>query len=350
MPEHHSSMLRLSAVLLFAVSLVFFISGIVIALKAFSVEPYYVEKLVLNEGSVIRTRVNPFVIFYPNEIYGEESLSLYSDIPVYANLARELEIKYEVIVINGRMTGELSRIVKVIHQDGWYKIISEERTLTEGITRLDGSISINLTDLRTVMERLSRQAGVSLREFTLNIVLSASLELNLQDGVKRESFSHSINIIVDLIRNRVDVVGSQEAVKPLEEKIERMKVNEFMSITIDSWRKISITLGGIGIAGLALSQLLLWLDRERSRRSPEHRIEDITIEIRETLEEAARGAKVLTAKSLEEVEKLATLVGKPVLKTTDKDGNLVYFILLDEKLALAFLSPSRGSEGVDENS
>ncbi|MEM2055905.1 MAG: DUF5305 family protein [Sulfolobales archaeon] len=309
---------------LFASVVLLVLAG-VLGSYAFSREPYVVEEIVVARASAISEYSIVFNL-KPNEIYGTSIAYGGKPIPIYLTLAQEAVVKHTFRLTYGIASGNYSLSIYVAHPDGWTKEIRKTRegfTEKSSVARLE---SLNITEIRLLMENLSKQVGIRLTSYDIVVVAEVSYSVTLASQVKKGSIEHSIKLEVDLSRGLITVRGESSQSKLETATTKVVTPVTLAGIHVEVLRTVSPVIGVVGLSLLSAYLVMSAKFKETSRvLRLERKYRDVIVEGSKLPDFSSNEIAVL--KDLEELVKVARIVEKPVIKVTPNPDKIVYYIV-----------------------
>lgn len=314
-------------VLLFIVVCITFLGGL-LGFLAYGREPY----TTVQETLYSYTKSSKYSVWFylkPNEIYDQSTIPAESGTPIYLSLVEGIGIDYSYRVDNVKTDGVLRIAVLLRHPDGWEKKYREYVDSFRNTTV--HTITINLSDVITYMDTLCRQIGLRLTSFNISITSYIASRVYVGSAVRDDSFTHTITIVVDLGRNRVNVVGRLAHIVPIEEKRSVYVKQKLFGLDVENLRSISVLMSSIGVVSIGALALI----RVRIT-TPRDVLKDFESKYRNIIVSASRvppiSNRVIYISKPEEIVKISRLLEKPIIKYTEQNSNTVLYMVVDRDI------------------
>ncbi|MEM2500018.1 MAG: DUF5305 family protein, partial [Sulfolobales archaeon] len=185
---------------------------------------------------------------------------------------------------------------------------------------------LNMTEIRLLMESLSKQAGIRLTSYDIVVVAEVSYSVTLASQVKKGSIEHSIKLEVDLSRGLIMVRGESSQSKLETATTKVVTPVTLAGIHVEVLRTASPVIGVVGLSLLSAYLVMSAKFKETSRvLRLERKYRDVIVEGSKLPDFSSNEIAVL--KDLEELVKVARIVEKPVIKVTPNPDKIVYYIV-----------------------
>lgn len=306
-------------------SIVLLVLAGVLGSYAFSRDPYIVEDVVVARADAVSEYGIAFLLS-PNEIYGTVLAYEGKPVPVYLALAREVLLKHTFRLSYGTASGNYSLRVYVAHPDGWTKEIRSAADSFSARPTVSLSERLNVTELRSFVEGLSRQAGIRLASYSIVVVAKVDYSVALGPHVRRGSVEHRVDLEVDQTRGWIAVRGEPSQSRPVTVSTRVVTPVTLAGVPVESLRTVAPSMG---VAGVALLFAYVVVFARSKETGPTVRLER---KYRDLIVEGTRlpdlsSGDLVVLKDLEELVKVARLVERPVVKVSSNPGRVVYYIV-----------------------
>lgn len=305
---------------------------------AYTKKPYTIVQNVLYSYTK-NSRFSVQFILKPNQLYDTPMLSAEDNLPIYLNLVNSIIFDYRYRVDDLKASGILQIVVLLKHPDGWSKKYLESRTnfSDSALHRFE----LNMHDIVNYMENICGQVGAKLTVFNISVISYVMGEVYLDSNVHLDSFTHTVTLTVDLVKNRISVADPLVQTLSVEEKKDTYIAQTLFGLSIEDLRVTSVFLSFTG-AMLAGVSIFTWfrISGKDPLREFESRYRDIIV--------SASKIPPLNEKNIvylskpEEIVKISRLLEKPIVKYVeqDNDSDRVLYTVFDKESAYIFVIPS----------
>ncbi|MEM4514222.1 MAG: DUF5305 family protein [Ignisphaera sp.] len=321
-----------------------FIALIILSISTFLVVFTYIREpyTTLEKTLYSYTKDSRFLIRFilkPNQVYDSPMLSAEDNIPIYLNLVNSIVLDYRYLINNLKTSGNLHVVVFLQHPDGWSKKYLENRINFSDIALHKVELSIH--DIIDYMENICKQIGVKLSVFNISITSYVMSKVYLGSNEYPDSLTHTVTLILDLIRNRVSVAGPLTQSLVVEEKTKLYIAQTLFGLSIENLRITSAFLLAIGGILIGVSAFV-WF-----RFPDKDPVKEFESKYQSIIVSASRipslsGKNVIYLTKLEEIIKISRLLEKPIIKYIERDNNQnrILYTVLDKESVYFFAVPT----------
>lgn len=299
------------------------VAGVLVGFLAYRVEPYVARQVTLYRYSRISTYDAYFTLKY-YEIYGSDRLPVSTNLPVYLSLVEGISVSYSYRVEGATSSGLIRVEVLLKHPDGWfYRYLNLSEDFKEEFST---SYYIDVGDVVRSMERLCAHIGLKPTSFTLQINTYFDHLTEVGTASRRDRGNHTLTFLVDVARNRVQLVGgSPRYSEPVEERATVYEKQYVLGLEVPTLRTASaVTTSAATVAAGALVLLRLSKAGTRPLRSFERRYRDLVVEV-ESIE--GKNPVEVRVADPESLVKLARLEEAPILKVKGAEAPSKYVVV-----------------------
>ncbi len=299
------------------------VAGALAGFLAYRVEPYVAKQVTLYRYSRVST-YDAYFNLRRGEIYGSDRLPVSTNLPVYLSLVEGIDVSYSYRVEGATSSGFVRVEVLLKHPDGWfYRYLNLSKDFRG---ELSTSYYIDLTDAVGSMERLCALVGLKLTSFTLQISTYFDHLTEVGAASRRDRGNHTLAFLVDVSRNRVQLVGgSTRYSEPVEERATVYEKQYVLGFEVPTLRTVSaVTTSAATVAAGGLALLRLSKVGTRPLKSFERRYRDLIVEV-ESIE--GKNPVEVRVADPESLVKLARLEEAPILKVKGAEGHSKYLVV-----------------------
>lgn len=316
-----------------------FVGGLFVVF-AYTKEPYIVIQRILYSYTKNSVFSIQFVL-KPNQVYDASILSAESNLPIYLNIVDAIDVNYRYRINDIKTSGVLLIIVSLKHPDGWSKKYLENKVNYND--NVSYKITLNIGDIVDYMEDICKHVGIKPTMFNISITSYVMSEIPLGTSVHTDNSTHTINLVVDLIRNRIGVSGPLAWTLPVEEKVEVYTIQTLFGLSIENLRTVSIFILSIGAILTSISTFVLF---KTSGRSNKDMLKELESRYQNIIVSASRippltEKNIVYLSKLEDIIKMSKLLEKPVIKYVEQTNNnqdVVSYIVFDKESVYIFRS------------
>ncbi|MEM4462803.1 MAG: DUF5305 family protein [Fervidicoccaceae archaeon] len=249
--------------LLLIISALLIIVGLALSIASYS-KPEQLTKTTLLYNEFRESDFQIYLHFLPNEIYPSDYITFSTGVPIYASLVNEIVVNQTEKLSGGSFSGNATYTIALVHPDGWTKNYYLSSMNVTGMSSFSKTFVLNLSEVTSYMDYLSRQAGLRLTSYNISISSSGPAEILIGGYRATSVFSHELVIKVDLSRNRIEIGTPLHYSANISKTNSTIIQNSISGMSVSTARTLSIL---ISIAGTA--SLFLYVAVRESRASSE---------------------------------------------------------------------------------
>jgi len=330
--------------LITALLLVFLFLSVASALFMYNTHTIPIEETVVTPLYTYTNRgtYNYVASLKPNTVYDNKTTLRPGEGPVYRRITNEIAVNFSY-TFEGSESANLTihcNVSTYVETPKWTKRISELPITTITTKGTEATVSIgniapvNASLIEDLVKEVQADTGIPISVYSANIKTGIHIEAETPEGPVNATFSPELTMEFQSSKEEGDIIAMSSL-----ENFDSGRITETTTIYY-SWvelqRYISYALSTIAFSGLILTTWLFMRTRPRKPPEPEKMLEDFIAPYQEIIAEIIYEPRVekpqqapvsvVIIETLEDLVKIAEILGKPILHTYQPPENHTFYV------------------------